>query len=357
MNRLKIRSRILLVFWGVATILIYATLHEFGHVIPAKIFGANIIELDLNIFSPHYRIDSSHLSSLQKSIVAIGGTLFPLIISFIAFRCSSKNNLFLFFPHLFFITCVSTLIPWIIPIGNGDTIHFISASGISQIYVSLISGLLFTICVTYLLRNGRKVFKQYKLFLKGHFAIKTKAYFRQLIGLIGFIVIFFIINPPSISKAYPSIGQITICSKKFDKNTILPFEFPVIYSSENDTLIVQARILTAEYIKVGYILSTNNDEEEITIFKGGEINLLENRSYGSIVPKKGKIYFIVDGRNIKGEINIKKKKQPADNKRFERKSNNMPRSEIFDKKKSTAPVSMLGSKNCSDSSCQINNCS
>jgi len=349
MNRLKIRSRILLAFWGVATILIYATLHEFGHVIPAKIFGANIIELDLNIFSPHYRIDSSHLSSLQKSIVAIGGTLFPLIIALMVLKCSSKNNLFSFFSLLFFNTCVSTLIPWIIPIGNGDTIHFISASEISQIYVSLISGLLFTICVIYLLRNRRKVFEPFKLFYKGHFVINTKAYFRQLIGLIGFIVIFFIINPPSISNAYPSIGQITIYSKKFDRNTILPFEFPVFYSSGNDALMVQARKLTAEYIKAGYILSTNNDEEEIMIFKGGGINLLENRSYG-IIPKKGKIYFIIDGKNIKGEITIKKKKQPTDNKRLERKSNNMPQSEIFDEKKNIAPISMLGSKNYSDSS-------
>lgn len=136
MRTIKIKNQILIVLLGITTMVVYVILHEFGHVIPAKLFGANSLQFDLNIFSARYGYQAKSLSREQNSIVSIGGTLFPLALSFIAVIFSKKNSLFSLLSYLFILTCTMSLVSRIFPVGNSDTLNFIYQSGLSQLQVS-----------------------------------------------------------------------------------------------------------------------------------------------------------------------------------------------------------------------------
>lgn len=142
-------------------------LHEFGHLIVASLFGAEIKALSINLLNARVSYNNGGFTSLQNSLVHVAGVLLPLIISFIAFIWYKRESLFSVLFTLLYTSSIASLIPFVIPMDNTDTINLIMHSNLRQGSVSLLFGIIFLFALLFLLtKKGRNKLMAFSAFVK-----------------------------------------------------------------------------------------------------------------------------------------------------------------------------------------------
>ena len=91
--------------------LLAATIHEFGHILIAKILKTDLGELKLGIFGASLSIESSMTSYKNEMAIAFGGPLANLLCALLASRFYSAENVFLqgFFICSIFLAALNLL--------------------------------------------------------------------------------------------------------------------------------------------------------------------------------------------------------------------------------------------------------
>lgn len=303
----KKKSSVVLILLVISVILTYLLLHELGHLFAATLFGVTIYDFNLHLLSAHISFDRYNLTNFQNSIVDVSGTVFPLLLSFSAFCVSGKRSLFPFISLLLFISSLFGLIPHFIPMGNSDTLNLMRYAGVNQTTVSMIFGLLFISGIFFLLqkKSRMRVASLYDSFFVKYCSLDTPKYAKLIIAIGFYIVAFLAVGDLSFLNNRPGDNYEKIEASKLSNSIIYPFVVARIICSGRDTLIVQARNLVADSVKVAYIVSA--EDEEHVILNGNGVTLRGDRLF-NFVPKEGEIRLTVDGMNIRGELMVFKNK-------------------------------------------------
>ncbi len=301
------KSNFMLILLVISVILTYLVLHELGHLIVAKIFGAKISDISLNLLSAHISFDRNSLTNFQNSIVDISGVFFPLLISFLTLSGSGKYSIFFIVSLLLFISSLFPLIPFFIPMENGDTLNLIRYSGMNQITVSFIFVFLFIFGLAFLfqMKIRKKIADLFHSFFAKYSSLETSKYVKQIIGIGFYIFTIIALGNFSLFNNILNDNYEKINSIELNNNLQYPFDIIRIKCSEKDTLIVQTINIIADSIKVTYKVSA--EDKEHLILKGNGVNFRGDRFF-NIVPNRGEICLTVDGKNIKGKIMIFKNK-------------------------------------------------
>lgn len=191
-----IKNIALLILLGTTVMLTYTVIHELGHLLAAKAFGAKIIKVDFNILSAKIMYDGQNLTGLQQSIIAAAGGLFPLLVSITVLYSIKKASLFSIASLILYISCLFSLLSSIIPMDDLDTLNFIRHSGFSQATVSAIYSVLFLVGLWILFskRIRGKATTLLTLLKEGYFVKNTAQYIKRIIVLVGLIAALIILG-------------------------------------------------------------------------------------------------------------------------------------------------------------------
>jgi hypothetical protein len=304
----KLKSSLMLIALTISVIFTYMVLHELGHLVAAKLFGAHISDLSLNLFSAHVAYSTSDLTNFQNSIVDIAGITLPFLSSFALFFIFSRNTFFSTAAFLLLLQSVFSLIPFFIPMGNTDTVNLIRNSGMHQLSVSVVFGFLFFSGLFFLLQknNREKITQLFRVFLKKYSLLENPKYTKQTIAIAFFIATvtglgFFSFFDNNLGDGYEEISSI-----KLGDDLQYPLEILRFNSSGKDTLIFVTTNLVADSIEVTYFHSTENKVYEV--FKGNELTIDGSHRF-SLIPNQGELSIIMNGTNMSGNFSIFKRKQ------------------------------------------------
>lgn len=299
------RTALLLLFISVLIGVLYAMLHELGHAISAKLFGADVYEINFNLFNAHVSYSLEKLNSMQRAIVDLSGTLLPLLISCILVFANKRNDLLSLISMFLFISCQASLIALFIPLNNGDTVNFIRNSGLSQLLVSVIFGSIFIIGLFYIYKSGiiNRLKSSGKELDQKYSGMQRVEYLKHL-SIVSLILIFLLLFNKPYNKEEIIINYDKIFSTKLNEDRLESFEIVKMNCLDNDTLVVKTKDFIAKLITFN-ILNKNTMETK-TVFAGEGIS---GNPGSKVVPKKGEISFLITGEKLKGEISIYRKRQ------------------------------------------------
>lgn len=298
------RTALLVLVISVLISVLYAMLHELGHAISAKLFGAEVYEINFNLFNAHVSSSLGKLNSMQRAIVNLSGTLFPLLISYILVFANKRNNLLSFISMLLFISCQGSLIALFIPLNNGDTVNFMSNSGLSQLLVSVIFGSIFIIGLFYLYKSG--IINRLKSFhkeLDQKYSRMQRLEYLKHLSIISFILIILLLFSKPYNKEEIINNYDKVFSTKLNEDRLEKFEFVKMNCLDNDTLLIKTKDFNAKLITFNILNKITMETK--TVFTGEGVS---GNPSSKIVPKKGEISFLLTGEKLKGEISIYRKR-------------------------------------------------
>ncbi|HSM24231.1 MAG TPA: M50 family metallopeptidase [Anaerolineaceae bacterium] len=152
-KKLRLISIFLILFSFFFIIYVYTFFHEAGHAIVGLSFGQKLTNFDINIFNfqPHVSM-SGELSSYQRAVRSIAGSIFPLIIWVIFILAVPKRSNFLIeflkfgsSISILFSTVVWVILPILYLLGKApsrdDVTHFLNASQMNPILLSVLSAI------------------------------------------------------------------------------------------------------------------------------------------------------------------------------------------------------------------------
>jgi len=148
---------------------LYLILHEGGHAMIAKLFGAEIIEF--NIMQAYVVVEGGILTHWSLALFYLAGLMLPTIIWILCaiFYRQHVNSMFyksfmaLFTGFVMFSIGVWIVVPIMYSMGQAkpydDVVQFIKASGVPAMIVALLSGIIFGLGIVLVRR--KRIFRNF----------------------------------------------------------------------------------------------------------------------------------------------------------------------------------------------------